>query len=77
MQRAAITVAVVGLLVFAGIGYFSGLGILTCSVRALAGAAGLYVASLVAMKMALAILVTAVMRSNHNANVGRKDREYN
>jgi hypothetical protein len=77
MHRTALTIALVGLLVFAGIGYFSGLRMLTCTVRSLAGAAGLYLAARVAMRMALAIFVSAVMRSSPGASAGRKDREHN
>lgn len=73
MQRAALTIAILGFFVLAGVGQLSGVGPLTCAARAAVGAAALYAIVTVAMKLALAIFVNAIM-SQHQPPQARKDQ---
>ena len=75
MHRVATTIAVLGMLVMAGVGYFSERTILACTIRSAIGAAILYVVSMVAMKLVLAIMVSAVVSSNTAAKPEKANRE--
>lgn len=75
MHRVAMTIAILGMLVMAGVGYFSERTILGCTVRSVIGAAILYVVSMVAMRLVLAIMVSAVMSSNAAAKPEKAHRE--
>ena len=63
MNRLAMSVAVVGLLVLAGVGWLSDLPPLTCAIRAAVGAAVLFVVTRVGARMALSLIVDEVIRS--------------
>jgi hypothetical protein len=76
MHRVAMTIAILGMLVLAGVGYFSERTILGCTIRSLTGAAILYVVSLVAMKLVLAIMVSAVVSSNTTVKPEKANREH-
>ena len=75
MHRVAMTIAIMGMLVFAGVGYFSERTILGCTIRSVTAAAILYVVSMVAMKLVLAIMVSAVMSSNPATKPEKANRE--
>jgi hypothetical protein len=75
MHRVAMTIAILGMLVFAGVGYFSERTILGCTIRSLICAAILYVVSMVAMKLVLAIMVSAVISSSPAAKPEKANRE--
>ncbi len=76
MHRVAMTIAILGMLVMAGVGYFSERTILGCTIRSLIGAAILYVLSMVAMRLVLAIMVSAVMSGNAASKPEKANREY-
>ena len=77
MRRTAMTVALVGLLVLAGVGYLSGLSLWACTVRSLAGAAALYVMARLALQLALASFVSAIVDGQSVEAAGKKSREHN
>jgi hypothetical protein len=59
----------------AGVGYFSERTILGCTIRSVVGAAILYVVSMVAMKLVLAIMVSAVMSGSAAVKPEKANRE--
>lgn len=66
MHRLATTIAVFGMLVLAAVGYYSGLTMTALSIRAVVGAAVLYVAARVGLSLMVAIMVSAVMSSTQS-----------
>lgn len=76
MHRVAMTIAICGMLVLAGVGYFSERTIFGCTIRSLTGAVILYVVSMVAMKLVLAIMVSAVVSSNPAVKPEKANREH-
>jgi hypothetical protein len=66
------TVAVAGFFLLAGVGYLSDVPLYVCGLRALAGAAVLYVMTSLAGKVILRILVDAIMR-NRNAEESTRE----
>ena len=63
MRRYAIIIAVAGFFVLAAVGRFCGVPLFVCGLRALAGAAALYLMTMIAAKAVLGILVETMLRS--------------
>jgi len=63
VRRYAILIAVAGFFVLAAVGHLCGVPHFVCGLRALAGAAVLYVMAMVAGKAVLGIFVDAALRS--------------
>lgn len=63
MRNIAVSISVVSFFLLALVGWCSGLPVFVCSMRALAGAAVLYVIVKVAGRLILAVMVDAVIKS--------------
>jgi len=63
VRRYAIIIAVAGFFVLAAVGRFCGVPLFICGLRALAGAAALYLMTMIAAKAVLGILVETMLRS--------------
>lgn len=62
MRGFAITIAVLGFFAMSAVGLECGVPVFPCAMRALAGAAGLYILAKLAGKVVLNIVVDAVVR---------------
>jgi hypothetical protein len=62
VRRYAIIMAVAGFFVLAAVGRFCGVPLFVCTLRALAGAAVLYLMTMIAGKALLGIFVDTVLR---------------
>ena len=74
MRRYATIIAVVGFFVLAAVGHVSGVPPLACGLRALAGAAVLFVMVQIAAKAVLGIFVDVVLRSREAKEPARERR---
>lgn len=72
MRRYAISISVIGFFVLAAIGCACDVPLLTCSLRALAGAVALYVMTKIVGRLILNILVETIVR---DGGIGKQDRE--
>ena len=75
MKQLAIMAAAVVFFILAFISWCSGLGMLTCAIRALTGSAIAYVTVALAGRMVLAILVDAAVRNTPKRQAGKAERE--
>ena len=64
LRRIAVSVAVVGFFGLALVSWLSGLEPLDCSIRAVVGAAALFVVVMIAGKLALSIIVSAIVQNS-------------
>lgn len=74
MRRLATLVAVMGAFAMAIVGWFSEQSTFTCAWRALVGAAVLFVVVSVAGRIALSIMVDAVLKARPQPGGGKADR---
>jgi hypothetical protein len=63
VRRYAIIIAVAGFFVLAAVGHFCGVPPFVCGLRALGGAAVLYLMTMIAGKAVLGILVDTILRA--------------
>jgi len=64
VRRTPVTVAVLGFFVLAGVGWFSGVAPFLCGIRALIGAAVLYVLARIAGRVLVHIMADAMLRGS-------------
>ena len=74
MRRYAITVAVAGFFMLATVGCCCGVELLTCAMRALAGAVALYVMTRIAAGIVIGILADTMVRSRNARETSRDHR---
>ncbi|HUT61453.1 MAG TPA: hypothetical protein VNA25_26700 [Phycisphaerae bacterium] len=70
MRKWAFVISVVGFFGLAIVGWCSGVSPLICGLRALIGAAALYVGAILALRLVLAVLINAALRKASQGNQG-------
>ncbi len=73
MKQAAVTVAVMGFFVLAGVGWVAGLSPSDCAFKALLGAAALYVLTKMAGRMIVNVMVRTIVSANTSAAKSGED----
>ncbi len=73
MKQTAMTVAVVGFFVLAGVGLFAGLSTFDSAAKALMGAAVLYILTTMAGRMVVNVMVQTIMSANTGTAAGDED----
>ena len=73
MKQTAVTIAVMGFFVLAGVGWVAGLSPSDCAFKALLGAAALYVLTKLAGRMVVNIMVSTIVSANTSAAASGED----
>ena len=73
MKQTAVTVAVMGFFVLAGVGWLAGLSPFECGLKALIGGAALYILTTMAGRMVVNVMVRTIMSATADSTQQDED----